>query len=139
MPLAGEQLTFGWALALSYHAGFQRKETLQTAVAIMCAESARFTQAFHNNLDENGSIKSTDWGLFQINDKAHPEIEVPAILNPITNATKAYEIFKGRGKRFTAWAAFNSGAYQQFLPDVKDAWDTNRWRNKLANVEKRFA
>lgn len=143
MPLAGKQLTFGWALALCYDVGWTRKDNLITAVAVMCAESARYPDSWHENYigvpPDELQLVSTDWGLFQINDKAHPEIEVPEILNPIQNAQKAYEIFRGRGKKFTAWAAYNSGAYEKFLPDVRDAWEVGRWRNKVDLVVKHFA
>lgn len=136
MPLAGKQLTFGWALALCYHVGFRGRD-LVTAVAVMCAESARYPESWHDNLDENGDVVSTDWGLFQLNDKAQ-DLELPFDLEPIPNAQKAHDIYKARGKQFTAWAAYNSGAYEKFLPDSKAAWESMRWWNKLPNVVKHF-
>lgn len=132
MPLAGKQLTYGWALALCYHAGWRGKE-LETAVAVMTAESLRYVEAWHDNVDEDGNILSTDWGLFQINDKAQ-DIELPYHLEPIPNAEKARDIYKGRGKSFSAWAAYNSGRYLQFLPEVQRHRALMRWRNKVPKV-----
>ncbi len=141
MPLAGKQLTYGWALALCYDVGWTRKDNLQTAVAVMCAESARYPGAWHENYigvpPDELQLVSTDWGLFQLNDVAQ-KLELPYHLEPIPNAQKAYEIFKARGKKFTAWAAFNSGAYEKFLPPVRDAYDIGRWRNKTDLVVKHF-
>ena len=138
MPLAGEQLTYGWALALCYHVGWRGK-ALREAVALMCAESARYTEAYHENLDEDGEVDSTDWGLFQINDKWHPDFEMPAGFNAIYNAEYAHQMWKDHGKSFKAWAAYNSGAYKQFSRIVLEHWLLERWRKKIANVEKRFA
>lgn len=136
MPLAGEQLTYGWALALCYHVGFRGKD-LVTAVAVMCAESARYTEAYHNNLDDEGHVASTDWGLFQINDKWHPDFEMPEGFNAIYNARYARKMWKDSGG-FNPWAAYNSGAYKQFLPIVTEHWEKRRWESKVPNVEKRW-
>ncbi len=139
MPLAGDQLTFGWALALCYDVGWHRKDKLITAVAVMCAESARYTGAWHENLigvpPDELQLVSTDWGLFQLNDVAN-NLELPYHLEPIANAQKAYDIYRSRGKRFTAWAAYNSGAYTKFVPFTRDAYDLGRWRNKIDLVVK---
>ena len=140
MPLAGEQLTYGWALALDYYVGWRGKDLI-TSVALMCAESARYTLAWHENLNEDATVVlSTDWGLFQINDKAHPDLELPEDYNNgIANAKFAHQIYKDHGKSFNAWAAYNSGAYLKFVPAVTAAWVLPRWRLKVENVEKKFA
>jgi len=137
MPLAGEQLTYGWALAVCYHAGWRGK-ALREAVALMCAESARFEEAYHYNVDEDGNLLSTDWGLFQINDKWHDDFEMPAGFNAIYNAGYAFKMWKDNGKSFNAWAAYTSGAYLQFGRIVLENWLLPRWRLKVANVEKRY-
>jgi len=137
MPLAGEQLTYGWALALCYHVGWRGK-TLRDAVALMCAESARYEEAYHQNLDDEGKLLSTDWGLFQINDKWHPSFEMPAGFNAIYNADYAHSMWRDNGHSFNAWAAYNSGAYLQFLPEVERHHALNRWSAKVRNVEKRW-
>jgi len=138
MPLAGEQLTYGWALALGYHVGWRGKD-LRESVALMCAESARYTEAYHENLDEDHELDSTDWGLFQINDKWHPDFEMPEGFNPIYNAEYAHGMWKASGRSFNAWAAYNSGAYEKFIPVVTAAWLLPRWRLKVPHVEKKFA
>lgn len=137
MPLEGERLTYGWALAVCYDAGWRGKDLID-AVALMCAESARYERAYHQNLDELGNLTSTDWGLFQINDKWHPDFELPEGLNALYNVRYAHKMWKANGKNFNAWAAYVSGAYKQFLPPVIDAWEKKRWENKLVNVEKRW-
>lgn len=135
MPLAGKRLTYGWALALAYHVGFRGKD-LVTAVALMDAESARFPDSWHDNLDEDGHLVSTDWGLYQINDKWH-DLELPYDLNPIANAELAHELYKF-SQGFNPWAAYNSGAHLKFVPVVQAAWELERWRNKVPNVTKHF-
>ncbi len=138
MPLAGRQLTFGWALALCWDVGWRHERELKTAVAVMCAESARYPESWHDNIDpDTGEVISTDWGLFQLNDKAQ-NLELTYHLEPIANAQKAFAIYKGRGKKFTAWAAYNSGAYEKFMPAVRDAYDLGRWKNKIDLVVGHF-
>lgn len=142
MPLAGEQLTFGWALALCYYVGWRGKD-LRTAVAVMCAESARYTLAWHENYigvpPDELQLVSTDWGLFQINDLSHPTFELPEMYrNPIENARFAHKMWLKNGKSFSAWAAYKSGAYEQFLPEVLKQWLIGRWKNKVGKVEKKF-
>jgi hypothetical protein len=143
MPLEGEQLTYGWALALDYHVGW-RGQDLITSVALMCAESARYTLAWHENYigvpPDELQLVSTDWGIFQINDKAHPDLELPeGYRNVIVNAKYAHKLWKDHGWKFTPWAAYNSGAHLKFVPAVTAAWLLPRWRLKVANVEKKFA
>ena len=143
MPLAGERLTFGWALALDYHVGW-RGHDLVDSVALMCAESARYVEAWHENYigvpPDELQLVSTDWGLFQINDRWHPDFELPEMYkNAIANARYAHGMYKDQGKSFHAWAAYDSGAYKQFIPDVLEHYELDRWRLKVANVEKRFA
>jgi len=140
LPLAGTQLTFGWALALCYYVGW-RGHDLETAVAVMCAESARYPDSWHDNYigvpPDELQLVSTDWGLFQINDLAH-KLELPYHLEEIPNATYAHNIYKDHGKSFNAWAAYNSGAYMKFLPSVQAARELGRWRNKVPRVVKHF-
>jgi len=140
MPLAGEQLTYGWALALCYHVGW-RGQDLRDSVALMCAESARYTEAYHENFrdgDIGDVVDSTDWGLFQINDKWHPDFEMPEGFNAIYNADYAHGMYKA-SHGFSPWAAYDSGAYKKFLPYVTAAWALPRWRLKVPHVEKKFA
>ncbi len=139
MPLAGEQLTYGWALALCYHVGW-RGGDMRLAVAVMCAESARYIEAYHENrYDQVEEPISTDWGLFQINDKAHPDFELPEMYrNAIANAKYARKLYRAAGNRFTPWAAYNSGNFQRFTVEVDRQFDTFRWEKKVPNVEKKY-
>jgi malate synthase len=124
MPSAGRQITTYEALALCYAVGF-RSGNLTTAVALMAAESARFTGAWHVNYP--GSLQeSTDRGLFQINDKWHQDLSDSDAYDPVKNAAYAFKMSSGRW--FTPWAAYNSGAYKQNVRSVRLAKVTRPWR-----------
>jgi hypothetical protein len=116
MPLAGKQLNYGMALALCHHVGF-RKGALNTAVALMTAESGRYVEAWHDNLDDQGNVLSTDRGLFQINNHWHGDLLDADAYCAIPNAAYAFGM-SDQGEDFTAWAAYNSGAYLKYLPLV---------------------
>jgi len=88
------------------------------AVAIMSAESARITNAEH--LNNNGSI---DRGLFQIN-SVHGEAST---FDPVKNAGYAFRLSQG-GKNWTAWAAYNNGAYQKYMPELRRFKLYHPWR-----------
>ena len=137
MPLAGKQLNYGMALALCHHVGF-RKGALNTAVALMTAESGRYVEAWHDNLDDQGAVLSTDRGLFQINNHWHGDLSDAAAYCAIPNAAYAFGM-SDAGEDFTAWAAYNSGAYLKYLPLVLATRATRIWRNKLPYVEERLA
>lgn len=132
MPLAGRQLSYKWSLALCYSVGF-RGRSLTTAVALMCAESGRYVEAYHENYDEDGNLDSTDRGLYQINDKWHPELTNEDAYKAIPNAAYAYSL--SSGKNFVAWAAYNSGSYKKFLPLVHATRILGTWRLRVAKVE----
>ena len=109
-------------------------------------QAQKAVEAWHENYigvpPDELQLVSTDWGLFQINDFWH-DIELPEeYKNAIANAALARRIFKEHGKTFggsAGWAAYNSGAYKQFMPDVLEHYGLDRWRLKVPNVEKRFA
>lgn len=135
MPLAGRQLTYGWALATCYYVGWRGKD-LRDAVALMCAESARYEKAYHENFEGSAQM-STDRGLFQINDKWHQDISDEDAYNGLKNAAYAFGMWRA-SKGFSPWMAYESGAYQKFLPTVFAAWLLPRWRLKVAKVEKYY-
>jgi len=116
MPLAGEQLSIKEALALCHVVGF-RGPKLIDAVAVMCAESGRYTEAWHDNTDENGNVLSTDRGLYQIN-TIHAGVSDDEAYDPKQNAAFAFQLSKG-GEDFSPWMAYNSGAHEKFM-EVKD-------------------
>lgn len=129
MPLAGEQLTYKQALALCRAVGFPLGKTLDTAVAVMCAESGRYTEAWHDNLDADGNVLSTDRGLFQIN-SLHVAITGAMAYNPKCNAEYTFQLSK-HGTDWTPWAAYNNGAHRKFIPIVKAIRLLGRWKTRI--------
>jgi hypothetical protein len=130
--LAGRRLTFKWALALCYSAGF-RKSALTIAVATMCAESGRYVEAYH--LNDNGT---TDRGLFQINSIHDGQISPVDAFKAIPNADFAFQLSSG-GTDFTPWSAFNSGAYLPFVPVVAAVRVLHTWRSRVDKVPTELA
>lgn len=136
MPLAGRQLGIGWALALCRHVGFKGRD-LQVAVALMTAESGRYAGAWHDNLaEDHETVLSTDRGLFQINNYWHKDLSEDDAYSAIPNAEYAFKM--SSGKNFGAWAAYNSGAYEQYMDEVGLVKDAGKWREKVDQVEARF-
>lgn len=135
MPLAGRQISIGWSLALCKHVGFKENK-LVTAVCVMCAESGRYTNAWHDNLNPAGGVSSTDHGLFQINDFWHPDLKEDNWYRAIPNAKTACEM-SGAGKHWSPWAAFKSGAYLQFHEDVTLVMQLGKWRGRVEQIPAR--
>ena len=142
----GNQLDIKNALALVRAKGFSGREEVITAVCVMTAESQRYARAWHHNHEhepdrpdvhvisnETGQpvILSTDRGIFQINDKAHPDLDPEVMFNPRRNAEMAREVWRNRGRSFEAWAAFNSGAYLRFWDEVAQAYFRGVWRERV--------
>ncbi len=128
MPLAGEELTIKEALALCWHVGF-RGPKLITAVAVMCAESGRYVGAWHDNLDAQGNVLSTDRGLFQLN-TIHASVSDLEAYDPVGNATFAFQL-SHQGEDFSPWAAYNSGAHEKFMEGVKVVKDADTWKSRV--------
>jgi hypothetical protein len=85
----------------------------KTFLAILKAENGTHECTRNNKgLNRNGS---TDYGLAQINDRATPGYTKEQLMDCKTNLDIAYMKYAGRGKRFTAWSAYNSGAYKKHL------------------------
>jgi len=84
-----------------------------TALAIVLAESGGNTHATHKNSD--GSI---DRGLFQINDRAHPDVSDACAFSPPCAASAAKKI-SNNWTNFHPWSTYNNGAYQRFLEQAK--------------------
>ena len=91
----------------AYRAGF-RGASLRTAVAVALAESRGDTHARCRNPG------STDRGLFQINDRAHPDVTTAEADNPITAAREAYRISR-HGTNWRPWVTFQHGHHRKFL------------------------
>lgn len=92
---------------LCWSAGWKNADELLIAVSVALAESNGRPAARHVNA--NGS---TDRGLWQINDKAHPEVSDAAAFDPVRASAWARQIFTVRSNSFRPWAAFNNGAYK---------------------------
>jgi hypothetical protein len=125
MPLAGTRLTIEQALALCSVMGWTGTN-LTTAVAVMTGESGRYTKAWHDNLAPDGSIMSTDRGLFQVNDAAHPNLSDLDAYNGVENTRYSHKLWVSQG--FGPWAAFNSGAWRKFRTEVRVIRLTHPWR-----------
>jgi hypothetical protein len=128
MPLAGEQLTIKEALALCWVAGF-RKEKLVTAVAVMCAESGRYVEAWHDNIGKEGQVASVDRGLFQINSVHEGSISATEAFDPVGNAGFAFQL-SDEGRDWSPWMAYVSGAHEKFLEGVRVVKDEGNWQSR---------
>lgn len=112
---AGEQLVSGLSGKLSpeeiaqyaANAGFTGAD-LQTAVAIALAESGG-NSASVGDLNLGVSI-----GLWQINEKYHPEDSGLNLKDPQTNANAAYAIYVAAGYSFRPWSTYKNGAFNQY-------------------------
>jgi hypothetical protein len=88
-------------------AGF-RGTSVATAVAVALAESGGDPTQRNTNTD--GSI---DRGLWQINNKAHPDVTDAEADNPATAAKAAYKISQG-GRSWRPWVAYTNGSYKRY-------------------------
>lgn len=90
------------------------KSQWAVAGAIAKAESGLCTNAF-NGSNANGTV---DRGLYQIN-SVH-KYAVSCLNNGACNTKAAINIYRQRGN-WTAWVAYNSGAYKQYLGQARTA------------------
>lgn len=112
-----EQLSAVQVAQYAYDAGF-RGVDLVTAVAVSHAESG-FDAARLSPVNSDGS---RDQGLWQINDKAHPQYTRSAMFDPVQNAKAAFSVSSG-GHNWAPWTTYNNGAYRQYLSDAQAAVD----------------
>lgn len=98
-------------------AGFPAGTSQLDGVCIIAAESGRNPDAKHVNTD--GSI---DRGLWQINDKAHPDVTDAMAYDPVQATAAAFTISKG-GTDYSAWSTFTNDAYRAHLEAGKVALD----------------
>lgn len=96
-------------------AGFQGP-ALVTATAVALAESGGRTDA--TNVNRNGS---TDRGLWQLNDGAHPWVKSINWSDPAANAAGAFRIYREAGSSFRPWVAFTSGSSSRFTLQAAQA------------------
>lgn len=128
----GRQLDYKSRLAVCFAQGFRGGDRVITAASVMTAESQGYTRAWHHNMsDDCTTTLSTDRGLFQINDVAHPTLTEEEMFDPKTNVHAAHKIYESRGDTFTAWAAYNSGAYLKYYPLFAAVWALGTWRKRI--------
>lgn len=87
--------------ATAARAGFTGSGLVR-AVAVALAESGGDTAAVNVNADRT---RSRDRGLWQINDRWHPEVSDAQAFNPATAAAAAYRISKA-GADWSPWATW---------------------------------
>lgn len=83
------------------------------ALAVALAESGGKPGAVGHNT--NGS---SDWGLWQINDKAHPEMFSEGDTrwaDPVSNRDMAFKVWQQAGGKWTPWSTYTNGRYQMYM------------------------
>jgi hypothetical protein len=91
---------------MNYQAGWTDARKLVIITAIELAEGNGYEQAKHINPD--GSI---DRGLFQINDRAHPDCPDSVAYDAVKATAYARKIYTNHGGSFGAWSAYTNKAY----------------------------
>ena len=98
-----------------------RKQRAVVAVAVGMAESYCRKDAVGHNPPTSGCPHgSDDRGLWQINSCYHSEVRDHCAFNPTCNA-RATKHISDRGRDWTPWSAYNSGAYRQYLAVARHA------------------
>jgi hypothetical protein len=97
---------------LAVQVGFKGDDA-HRAAAVAMAESGGDPDAF-------GDItRGNSRGLWQINQRFHPEYDTVRLFDPVYNAHAAFDLYKrrlGRGESgFADWSTFNDGSYRQFM------------------------
>lgn len=81
-------------------------DVMKTALSTMGAESDRCPRAIHHNLSSTGSVLSTDYGLWQINTKWHPQFASWDLYDPVANSKAAKQLYDRYG--FTPWHGYEN-------------------------------
>lgn len=109
--MADTALSAAQIAAVAKAAGFTGND-LTIAVAVAYGESGGKPNAVNHNTD---SKKSTDFGLWQINDYWNADIlRMGSWSNPADNARMAYAVYKRQG--WKAWYAYSNGSYLAHMP-----------------------
>jgi hypothetical protein len=112
-------------------AGFNGGTDTQEGIAIVCAESGRDPTAVHRNMAADGvTVLSTDRGLWQINDKAHPEVTDAMAFDPV-QATAAAARISSKGSNYAPWSTFGNDAYKPHMEAAAVAMAGARARRNL--------
>lgn len=127
----GVQVPVKWALAICHHVGWRGRD-ITRAVALMWAESGRWTQAWHVNPN-----KSIDRGLFQVNSIHDSQIKPEDTMKPLPNAQYAYKLWTGAGWR--PWMAYGGPRYLAYLSAVHAVRALGTWKSRISRVEGRWS
>jgi hypothetical protein len=90
-------------------------------VAIALVESS----GIPDNIGGPNTNGSYDYGLWQINGKAHPDLIKSGDLswkNPQNNFAMAVQVYSSAGGKFTPWSTYNSGLYATRMAEATEAW-----------------
>lgn len=107
-------MSIGEAVNAARQAGFTGTSLL-TIVAIAGAESGWRSDAVGD--------QGTSFGLTQVHLPAHPQYTAEQMFDPVQNMAAAWEI-SGGGQNWHPWTTFNTGAYQQYLPEAQQTVET---------------
>ncbi len=102
--------TLAGLTALAQQAGLSASEAA-TAAAVAMAESRGRVNAI--------SVTG-DYGLWQINARAHPNYDRTKLLEPAYNAA-AMAAIAHSGRGWANWTTYRSGAYRQYLPSTSSS------------------
>ena len=105
------------AMTHARKAGLPCNNNLIIAGAVARAESGLNASAV-GGPNYNGSY---DYGLWQINNKAHPQYSKSCLLSPSCNAKAMVGVSSG-GKYWKPWVVYWKGYYQKYLPAAKAAY-----------------
>jgi TP901 family phage tail tape measure protein len=97
-----------------------RGNDLRIAIAVAGAESGWKPGAIGENKNQAGQVVSKDYGLWQINNKAHPTYDTGRLLEVAYNA-KAMSAISSHGHDWTPWSAYKNDAYKRYLTTARNA------------------
>lgn len=90
------------------------------AIAIAMAESGGDPGVGAARANSDGSH---DWGLWQINDRAHPNLMSSYDWSdPDENWSMAYIVYTDAGNSWTPWSTYKNGTYRTYLLQAQRAW-----------------
>lgn len=97
---------------------------------VICAciyqESGFKNGAINHNTDSHGHIRSTDWGIIQINDHYHigPGKDFPSVEYVLQRPeiVVAWMIGLFKAGKLNLWVSYSSGAYKAWLASNSPMW-----------------
>lgn len=108
---------------------WEKPSELQVILALCGGEASGCTNCYHQNPDG-----STDYGVLEINDRAHPEYfhqaQGPASwqwADWIDNAAAAWAVYIAAARQFTPWKAYSGGGYLAERYEGRSWMDWSSW------------